>query len=77
MSARAAIHYSKGELKVNERIEIESIIGSTLSVEIVKTCEYGPFEAVIPRVRGKAYFTGSNEFWIDPSDPFKHGFLLR
>lgn len=77
VSGRAAIHYARNELKINEEIIIESIIGSTLSVEIKSTVSYGPYEAVIPRVSGSSYFIGQSEFWLDESDPLNGGFLLR
>lgn len=77
VSARAALHYAKGELSVGEKITIESILGTTMDVEIDSLCTYGPHDAVIPKVSGRAYFNGKNEFWIDPNDPLKDGFILR
>jgi len=77
VSARAALHHAKGELGLNERIVIESILGSTMSVEIVELTNFGPYDAVIPEVSGTASFTGRNEFYFDPQDPFRSGFLLR
>ncbi len=77
VSARAALHYAKGELNKNEKITIESILGTTMDVEVVETCIYGDHESVIPEVTGKAWITGKNEFWFDPSDPLKEGFIFR
>lgn len=77
ISARAAIHYSRSELSVNERVTIESLIGTTMDVAIKEELDYGPHRAVIPEVTAKAYYTGSNEFWIDNDDPLKEGFILR
>ena len=77
MSARAAIHYAKGELKVGERIRVESILGSTMDVEIKKLVDYGSRQAVIPEVFGNSWYTGRNEIWIDPDDPFANGFIFR
>jgi len=77
VSGRAAIHYARNELKVGEEIVIESIIGTTLSVEIKSTSKYGPYESVIPRVSGSSHFIGKSEFWLDESDPLNEGFLLR
>lgn len=77
VSGRAAIHYEQQALKLNEEIEIESIIGSTLKVAVVKTIQFGAYHAIIPRVTGNAYFTGYQEFWIDPEDPLKDGFFIR
>lgn len=77
VSARAGLHYSKGELKVNEKVTIESILGTTMDVEIKEVVQYDRHEAVIPEVTGTAFFTGSNEFWIDPEDPLREGFIFR
>ena len=77
VSARAAIHYAKGELKMGEKITIESILGTTMDVEVVEETIYGPHRAIIPRVTGKASFTGRSEFWFDPEDPLKKGFIFR
>ncbi|MBC7243390.1 MAG: proline racemase family protein, partial [Anaerolineae bacterium] len=36
----------------------------------------GPFDAVIPRIKGSAYITGFHTFVVDPEDPLGEGFLL-
>jgi trans-L-3-hydroxyproline dehydratase len=77
VSARAALHYSKGELKAGEKVTIESILGTTMDVEVVETTTFGPHQAVVPEVTGMAYITGQNEFYFDPSDPLKDGFIFR
>jgi trans-L-3-hydroxyproline dehydratase len=77
VSGRAAIHYAKGELKIGEIIRIESILGTCMEVKILETAEYGPYEAVIPEVSGSAWITGQNQFYFDPTDPLKKGFIFR
>ena len=77
VSARAALHFAKSELGLNERIVIESILGSTMSVSVVNTTTFGPHDAVIPEVSGTASITGRNEFYFDPDDPFRAGFIFR
>jgi trans-L-3-hydroxyproline dehydratase len=77
VSARAALHYAKDELKENKTITIESILGSTMDVCIDKLVDYGNYKAVIPEVSGTAHYTGKNQFWFDPEDPFKEGFIFR
>ncbi len=77
VSARAALHHAKGELKAGERITIESILGTTMDVSVKKVTSFGPHAAVIPEVSGRAYFTGKNTFYFDPDDPLKEGFLVR
>jgi len=77
VSARAALHFARGELGLNERVTIESILGSTMSVEVVGVTKFGPYDAVIPEVSGTASIIGRNEFCFDPEDPFQKGFIFR
>ena len=77
VSARAALHHAKGELAIGETVSIESITGSIMTVKAIATTSYGPHEALFPEVGGTASFTGRHQFYIDPADPFKHGFIFR
>ena len=77
VSARAALHFAKGELRRNERVTIESILGSTMSVEAVELTTFAQYDAVIPEVSGTASITGRNEFYFDRNDPYSNGFILR
>lgn len=77
VSARAALHYFRGDIGLDEPIVIESVLGSTFVVEPVEEVEFGGLPAIIPRVTGSAHITGISEFLIDPSDPLRDGFLIR
>jgi proline racemase len=77
VSARAALHYAKGELQLRERVVIESVLGTTMTVEAMEQAKFGPYEAVIPQVGGTAHIIGRNEFYFDPEDPFTGGFIIR
>lgn len=77
VSARAAIHFSRNELTLEEPIMIESILGTCFSVRVVETTECGPYLAVIPEVTGSASIIGRNQFYFDPADPLGKGFILR
>lgn len=77
VSGRLAIHHRRGEIKVNEPIVIESIIGSKFTGKVIEETTFGPYPAIIPEVEGQAYITGKNELWIDPNDPLRDGFMLR
>jgi trans-L-3-hydroxyproline dehydratase len=77
VSARAALHYAKGELAKGETITIESILGTTMTVKVAETTVFGPYQAVIPEVFGTAHITGRSEFYFDPADPLKTGFIFR
>lgn len=77
VSGRLAIHYRRGEIKVNEPIVIESIIGSRFSGRVVEEVTFGPYAAIVSEVTGEAHIVGRNELWINPADPLKSGFILR
>ena len=77
VSARAALHFARGELEVGEPFTVESILGTTFTGEVAEVTRFGPHEAVVPRVSGTSYITGRSEFLSDPEDPLRHGFILR
>ena len=77
VSARAALHFANGEVALDERLTIESILGSTMSVKVAKVTAFGPYDAVIPEVSGTASIISRNEFYFDPDDPFRTGFNFR
>lgn len=77
VSGQAAILKARGQLALGERICIESILGSQFEVEVVRSVDYGPHRAVIPRVSGSAHVTGQHIFYIDPQDPLRDGFIFR
>jgi trans-L-3-hydroxyproline dehydratase len=77
VSARMAIHHARGEMGVGDSMVIESIIGSRFTGRVAETTTFGPYNAVIPEVEGRAFITGRHVFLIDPDDPFQDGFILR
>ena len=77
VSARSALHYFRDELSSGEEINIESILGSTMSVKVIQETDFYGHNAVIPEVSGEAFITGINEFYFDPDDPLQSGFIFR
>ncbi|MCA9732166.1 proline racemase family protein [candidate division KSB1 bacterium] len=77
VSARAALHYFRDEIALNQEIEIESIIGSSFRVSAREETMFGDHKAVIPQVTGDAFITGKHEFLLDPKDSMRNGFILR
>ncbi|MEA3317507.1 MAG: proline racemase family protein [Bacteroidota bacterium] len=77
VSARAALHYAKNELRKDKEITIESILNTTMDVKVIGTTQYGKHKAVIPEVSGTAFITGQNEFYFDPEDNLINGFIFR
>jgi proline racemase len=77
VSARAALHYARGELSLGASITIERILGSTMTVRAVEPVMFGRHAAIVPEVSGTAHITGRNELYLDPSDPQGAGFNFR
>ncbi|MFA8299859.1 MAG: proline racemase family protein [Hyphomicrobiales bacterium] len=77
VSARAALHYAKGDIDINQTITIESILNTLMTVKVIDTTTYGQHDSVIPEVSGTASITGQHQFYFDPSDPLKKGFIFR
>lgn len=76
-SAKMATLHARGELKVNEDFVYESIINTKFKGKILGLTKVGDYDAVIPQITGSAYITGHNQFFIDPEDPVKYGFILK
>ena len=77
VSGRMAIEHARNNIGLEEAHLFESITGSIFEGRVVDTTTYGPFEAVIPEVKGTAHITGIHNFLIDPDDPMKSGFIFR
>lgn len=77
VSGRIPLLYKKGLMSEEQTVTIESILGTKFHGSIGFETTFGPYDAIIPKVEGRAYITGQHEFLIDPNDPLKEGFILR
>jgi trans-L-3-hydroxyproline dehydratase len=77
VSARAALLAAQGRLREGERIVIESIIGSTMTVGFDERLDFAGYAAITPEVAGEAHIMGRSELLFDPDDPYGAGFMIR
>ncbi len=77
VSARAALHFARGEIRLGQDFVVESILGTTFTGRVEEETRFGPYDAVVPRVSGTSHVTGRNEIFLDPEDPLREGFILR
>ncbi len=77
ISARAALHYVRGELSMHEEITVESIIGSTFSVKAIREEFAEELRGIVPEVCGSAFIVARSEFIISDDDLIGSGFLLK
>lgn len=75
-SAKMAQLHARGELPLETDFINESFIGSQFVGRLIAQTRVGEREAVIPTVRGRAWITGTAQYFLDPTDPFPEGFLL-
>jgi trans-L-3-hydroxyproline dehydratase len=77
VSARAALLHARGEIALDEPFVVESLIGTCMTGRAVEETRAGAHRAVVPEVTASASLTGRCEWWIDPQDPLRRGFILR
>ncbi|MEX2632068.1 MAG: 4-hydroxyproline epimerase [Tistlia sp.] len=75
-SARMAQLHAKGRLKAGADFVHESIIGSLFRGRIEEETRLAGRPAIVPSVEGWARITGLNTIFVDPHDPFAHGFQV-
>jgi proline racemase len=75
-SARMAQLHARGELALHSDFTNESFIGTRFIGRLVEETEVAGRRAVIPTVTGRAWITGTAQYFLDPSDPFPAGFSL-
>ena len=75
-SAKAALLFEEGKLKVGESFVHESVIGSLFRCDVLEETEVAGVKAIIPQITGNAWVTGLAEWTVDPEDPFQEGFIV-
>ena len=80
-SARMAQLHARGELPLDTDFVNESFIGTRFVGRLVEQTSIEvpgaePMVAVVPSITGRAWLTGTAQYFLDPTDPFPAGFLL-
>jgi proline racemase len=75
-SARMAQLHTRGELPLDTEFVNESFIGGRFIGRLVEETSVGGLPAVVPTITGRAWLTGTAQYFLDPADPFPAGFLL-
>ncbi|WP_440066041.1 proline racemase family protein [Streptosporangium sp. OZ121] len=75
-SARMAQLHARGELPLDTAFVNESFIGTRFVGRLTEETEVGGLPAVVPAITGRAWVTGTAQYFLDPRDPFPGGFLL-
>jgi proline racemase len=75
-SARMAQLHTRGELPLHTDFRNESFIGTHFIGRLVSETTVGGLPAVVPTITGRAWVTGTAQYFLDPDDPFPEGFQL-
>ncbi|GGQ00180.1 proline racemase family protein [Streptomyces roseolilacinus] len=75
-SARMAQLHARGRLPLGRDFVNESFLGTRFTGRLVAETTVGGLPAVVPTVTGRAWITGTAQYFLDPDDPFPAGFLL-
>jgi proline racemase len=75
-SARMAVLHARGEMAVGEAFTGVSIIGSAFHCRIEGEAAIAGRAAIVPRISGRAWVTGTRQEMLDPTDPWPGGVRL-
>ncbi len=75
-SARMAQLHARGELELGTDFVNESFIGTRFIGRLTGETSVANLPAVVPAITGRAWITGTAQYFLDPRDPFPEGFLL-
>ena len=77
VTARLAAMYARGGVGIGENRMFESVTGARFTGEIAREERFGPHDAIIARVGGRAHYCGEASYIVEDDDPLGGGFLLR
>lgn len=75
-SARMAVLHARGLMKVGQRFDGHSIIGSTFQCRLARETTVAGRPAIVPEISGRAWITGTHQVMLDPDDPWPAGYRL-
>jgi proline racemase len=73
---RARRSASASSLHAGESMSHAPVLGSTFEGRIVSETTVADRTAIVPAIRGSAWITGITQVLVDPTDPFREGYLL-
>jgi proline racemase len=75
--ARMALFHHRGLMTVGSTFTSQGLLGLSFTGRIAGLTEVEGRPAILPEVTGTAYLTGTSQFWFDPDDPVRAGYLLE
>jgi len=75
-SAKMAVLHAKGQLRLGEDFIHEGILGTIFTGWLVEETMVGSYDAVVPKISGRAWITGFSSYVLADDDPFPEGFTV-
>jgi proline racemase len=75
-AAKLALLHHYGRLKMHQPYLNFSPLGTCFEAELVSSVKIGAFDALVTRIKGRAWVTGLHQFVLDETDPFQQGYLV-
>src|SRR5215831_4372199 len=75
--ARMALFHHRGLMAVGATFTSQGLLGLSFTGRIAGVTEVEGRPAIVPEVTGTAHLTGTSQFWFDPHDPLRAGYLLE
>ena len=71
----ACLH-ARGEMRIGDTLRAQSIIDSVFEGRIHSETTCGGQDAILPEIAGRAWLTGSHQYWLDSADPYPRGYRI-
>lgn len=76
ISARIALLHARGRMRPGDRLTGISLLDSCFVGTLMSETDLAGTPAVIPRISGRAWITGTAQLLLDPDDPWPLGYRL-
>ena len=74
-AAKLALLHHYGKIKMHQPYLNYSPLGTCFEAELVNAAKIGSFDALVTRIKGRAWVTGLHQFVLDKTDPFQQGYM--
>ncbi|HVM79125.1 MAG TPA: proline racemase family protein [Stellaceae bacterium] len=76
VTARLALDHARGRLPIGAKRIFRGLTGEPFSGELLREARAGNRAAVIVRVGGRSYYSGTSTFAVEAEDPLRDGFPM-
>jgi proline racemase len=74
-AAKLALLHHYGKIKMHQPYLNFSPLGTCFEAELVRAAKIGPLDALVTRIKGRAWVSGLHQFVLDKTDPFQQGYM--